>query len=63
VLSNRLSARFWKALAIAAKVINRKFFHIDKFMIGQDFIHRKKLYIDQEKDPHSTGMISTQDRK
>jgi len=32
-------------------------------MIGQDFIHRKKLYIDQEKDPHSTGMISTRDRK
>ena len=43
--------------------IHRKSLHVDNLLIHKDFIHRKKLYIDHEKDPHLTGTISTADRK
>ncbi|MFU0816844.1 MAG: hypothetical protein ACFWUG_22920 [Rahnella inusitata] len=43
--------------------IHRKSLHVDNLLIHKDFIHRKKLYIDHEKDPHPTGMISTPNRK
>jgi hypothetical protein len=45
------------------KDIHRKSFHIDKLLITQKFIHRKKFYINHEKDPHLAGMISTRNRK
>ena len=34
--------------------IHRKLFHIGNSMIPIEIIHRKRLYIDHEKDPHLT---------
>lgn len=34
--------------------IHRKLFHIGNGMIPIEIIHRKRLYIDHEKDPHLT---------
>lgn len=43
--------------------IHRKLFHIGNSMIPIEIIHRKRLYIDHEKDPHLTWRISTSGRK
>jgi len=43
--------------------INRKSLHMLNNLIQKEIIHRKKLYIDHEKDPHPTGTISTTVRK
>lgn len=34
--------------------IHRKLFHIGNGLIPIEIIHRKRLYIDHEKDPHLT---------
>jgi hypothetical protein len=43
--------------------MHRKSLHIDNDLIPKEIIHRKRLYIHHEKDPHPTWRISTSDRK
>lgn len=45
------------------KTVHRKKLHVFSGLICKEIIHRKKLYIDHEKDPHPTGRISTPGRK
>ena len=53
----------WAYTHLPQQDINRKSLHGDNYLIPKEIIHRKKLYIDHEKDPHLTGTISTADRK
>lgn len=50
-------------IGIGSQTIHRKFLHVDNGLIPKEIIHRKRLYIRHEKDPHPTGRISTSGRK
>lgn len=58
VISRRREARQW-----GDRDIHRKLLHADNGLIRKEIIHRKRLYIRHEKDPHPTGRISTSRRK
>jgi hypothetical protein len=45
------------------ETVHRKKLHVSSGLICKGIIHRKKLYIHHEKDPHPTGRISTPGRK